>query len=205
MLTSVPISPPVTPKALIQRDRSCSPEEVLQLPPALVGRLSVPSSPPPTTAIDVRRKSNARKYSRAMATADKDAIIFKDPFSIENNHIACNRSKSTPRRSPSPSTRGSFTMDILQDICGVKSWKRRNDKMEAEPPVVTQNQPAFNTTSILNTERHVKKAKTDAAAAYDKVDITLSDQEIFTDPQWIPDMNVFENLPSVRVVWKGNH
>jgi hypothetical protein len=201
MLSSVPISPPVTPKALILRDRSSSPEEALQLPPALVGRLSVPSSPPPYTN-DIRRKSNARRYSRAMATADKDAITFRDPFSIENNYIACNRTKSTPQRSPSPSTRGSFTMDILQDICGVsKSWKRRN--MDAEP-TVTQNQPAFNTTSILNTERHVKKAKTDAAAAYDKVDITLSDQDIFTNPQWIPDMDVFENLPSVRVVWKGN-
>jgi hypothetical protein len=173
MLSSVPISPPVTPKALYSR--SSSPEEALQLPPPIT---------------DLRRKSNARRYSRAMATADKDTFQM-------NTYIACNRSKSTPQRSPSPSTRGSFTMDIS----GVKSWKRRN--MDAEPPVVTQNQPAFNTTSILNTERHVKKAKTDAAAAYDKVDITLSDQQIFKDPQWIPDMDVFENLPSVRVVWKG--
>lgn len=171
---------------------------------------------------DLRRKSNARRYSRAMATADKDAITFRDPFAVEGNIYLTtpvhHRSKSTPQRSPSPSTRGSFTMDIvLEDLSsGVTNSsnngtseltrKRRNDNIEermTEHPV-TQNQPSFNTASILNTERHVKKAKTDAAAAYDNVDITMDDKEVFKeDPEWIPDMDVFESLPHVRVVWKG--
>lgn len=201
MLSStVPISPPVTPKALL-REHSAIPEDaLLQLPPAA---LLNNSTPPPT---DLRRKSNARRYSRAMATADKDAITFNDPFALEGNFYLTapsNRSKSIPQRSPSPSTRGSFTMDFVGLGNGTSelSRKRRNSNMTE--PTVTQSQPSFNTSSILNTERHVKKSKTDAAAAYDKVDITMSDEDAFHDPQWIPNMNVFDNLPTVRVVWKG--
>lgn len=195
---SAPISPPVTPKSFARESSVLSVDEV-QLPPALDNH-------------DLRRKSNARRYSRAMATADKDAITFNDPFAVEGNVYLStknnNRCKSTPTRSPSPSTRGSFTMDIFDGVL-VNEKKRRNTATTVTESLVTQQQqqiiPAFSTTSILNTERHVKKAKTDAAAAYDNVDITLSDQDIFQDPEWIPDMNVFEALPHVRVVWKGNY
>lgn len=203
---SVPISPPVTPKSFARESSILSEDDSsLQLPPPIA-----------LNNIDLRRKSNARRYSRAMATADKDAITFRDPFAVEGNAYlntitSNNRSKSTPQRSPSPSTRGSFTMDIYEDLCGVntitsESRKRRNNgNMEERMTIehVTQTQPAFSTASILNTERHVKKAKTDAAAAYDNVDINLPDSEIFQDPEWIPDMDVFEALPNVRVVWKG--
>lgn len=207
--STTPLSPPVTPKEFLRESSHSLEDEVLQLPPAAF--TSHPTTPPPT---DLRRKSNARRYSRAMSTADKDAITFRDPFAVEGNFYLTtptNRSKSTPQRSPSPSTRGSFTMDIFEDIICAKngnsselSKKRRNSNMEeqmAEPSV--SQLPVFSTASILNTERHVKKSKTDAAAAYDKVDITMSDEEAFQNPDWIPDMNVFEQLPSVRVVWKG--
>lgn len=198
--SSVPISPPVTPKALSRKHSIIPEDSLLQLPPAAFFQNV---SPPPT---DLRRKSNARRYSRAMATADKDAITFGDPFALEGNfYLAAptNRSKSIPQRSPSPSTSGSFTMDFVGLGNGTSelSRKRRNSNMTE--PVVTQSQPVFNTASILNTERHVKKSKTDAAAAYDKVDITMTDEDAFQDSQWIPDMSVFDNLPTVRVVWKG--
>ncbi|KAI7906291.1 uncharacterized protein BX663DRAFT_428168 [Cokeromyces recurvatus] len=84
---------------------------------------------------------------------------------------------------------------ICRIIKGRKN--RKNSK-------VTQNKsllPTFDTVSILNTERHVRKAKTDAAAAYDSVDITVSDEEAL-EPEWVPNMNVFNHsLPTV--VWKG--
>jgi hypothetical protein len=211
--TSVPISPPVTPKAFSKHplhiiEEHDSDQEELHLPPSA---LTTNTTPPPT---DLRRKSNARRYSKAMATADKDAITFRDPFAVEGNFYLIqptNRSKSTPQRSPSAYTRGSFTMDVFS-MNGVTngiselSRKRRNGNMEERmtEPLVTQGQAtAFNTSSILNIERHVKKAKTDAAAAYDNVDITISDEEAFEDPDWIPDMDAFDNHPTVRVVWKG--
>ncbi|KAI8991724.1 Homeodomain-like protein, partial [Mycotypha africana] len=50
----------------------------------------------------------------------------------------------------------------------------------------------------------VKKSKTDAAAAYDQVDINVSDEEAFKDdPRWIPNMNAFNQASPVQVVWKG--
>ncbi|KAF1804156.1 hypothetical protein FB192DRAFT_1278627 [Mucor lusitanicus] len=128
------------------------------------------------------------------SSSSQDVITFRDPFSTEghcyltapaaaanaasHHHSPSNRSKSIPTRSPSPSTRGSFTMDIFEDG------------------------PTFS--ALLNTERNVKKSKTDAAAAYDNVDITMSDETIFQDPEWIPDMEAFDAVPAVRVVWKGS-
>lgn len=217
--TSVPISPPVTPKSFSSEDphhieQHDSDQEELHLPPSALTT---------TQSIDLqeRRKSNAlRRYSKAMATADKDAITFRDPFAVQGNiyltQQTSSRSKSTPQRSPSPSTRGSFTMDVFSldgalingNSSDLFNRKRRNGNMEEQQMtehLVTQTTTAtFNTSSILNTERHVKKAKTDAAAAYDNVDITMTDEEVFSqDPDWIPDMDAFENLPTVRVVWKG--
>ncbi|KAI8080175.1 uncharacterized protein B0P05DRAFT_540282 [Gilbertella persicaria] len=183
MISSVPLSPPVTPKDQFEDTIE------LSLPSTLVGRLSIPSSPPHYSA-DQRRKSNARRYSRAMATPDKDVIAFKDPFPVNHGRSK----KSIPRRSPSPHTRGSFTMDVFNGV----SRKRRNEEMTE----VTQNQPTY--ANILTTERHIKKSKTDAAAAYDRVDISMSDQDVFDDPDWIPDMSVFEHSPAVKVVWKGS-
>jgi hypothetical protein len=179
----------------------------LELPPSLV----CPSSPPSPT--DLRRKSSVKRYSRAMSMSSEGVITFRDPFAVEGNFYLTattapsNRSKSIPTRSPSPSTRGSFTMDIFED--GVLSGngigrKRRNHQAEermTEIPV-TQNQPTFS--ALLNTERNVKKSKTDAAAAYDKVDITMSDETIFQDSEWIPDMGAFDTVPAVRVIWKGS-
>ncbi|KAI8890011.1 hypothetical protein K501DRAFT_169665 [Backusella circina FSU 941] len=66
---------------------------------------------------------------------------------------------------------------------------------------VTQNQPSFSSSSE---QRHIKKAKTDAAMAYDGVDIVVPDSEVFDDPLWIPDMNAFETQTNLRVVWKGS-
>ncbi|KAI7881193.1 Homeodomain-like protein [Mucor mucedo] len=201
MLTSsTPISPPVTPKSVLREHVDIPEDAMLQLPVTAY----VPS-------IDLRRKSNARRYSRAMATADKDAITFSNPFALEGqvevtaSAIKSHRSKSIPRRSPSPSTRGSFTMDFVGlGNVGTSELSRKRRNSNTTEPMVTPNQPTFNTTSILNTERHVKKSKTDAAAAYDRVDINMSDKDAFQNPQWIPDMNVFHTLPAVRVVWKGS-
>lgn len=206
MISSIPISPPVTPKH--SDEPQTPPYDTLELPPSLV----CPSSPPSPT--DLRRKSSVKRYSRAMSMSSEDVITFRDPFAVEGNfYLAAtatpsNRSKSIPTRSPSPSTRGSFTMDIFEDGVisgGGISRKRRNHQTEermTEIPV-TQNQPTFS--ALLNTERNVKKSKTDAAAAYDKVDITMSDETIFEDPEWIPDMEAFDTVPAVRVVWKGKH
>lgn len=198
MISSTPISPPVTPKSFSREHVDIPEDALLQLPMAAF----VNQQP-----IDLRRKSNARRYSRAMSTADKDAIVFSNPFILETTmhtivSAPSNRSKSIPRRSPSPSTRGSFTMDFV-GLGGTSELSRKRRNSNRTEPMVTQSQPIFNTNSILNTERHVKKSKTDAAAAYDKVDITMSDREAFQNEQWIPDMNVFDNLPTVRVVWKG--
>ncbi|KAL7316804.1 hypothetical protein PS15m_003245 [Mucor circinelloides] len=210
MISSIPISPPVTPKH--SDEPQTPPYDTLELPPSLV----CPSSPP-SNATDLRRKSSVKKYSRAMSMSSQDVITFRDPFAMEGNcylsanvshpHPPSNRSKSIPTRSPSPSTRGSFTMDIFEDGVisgGGMSRKRRNPEAEermTEIPV-TQNQPTFS--ALLNTERNVKKSKTDAAAAYDNVDITMSDEAIFEDPEWIPDMEAFDTVPAVRVVWKGS-
>ncbi|KAL9557121.1 hypothetical protein MBANPS3_001539 [Mucor bainieri] len=216
MISSIPISPPVTPKH--SDEPQTPPYDTLELPPSLV----CPSSPP--NATDLRRKSSAKRYSRAMSMSSHDVITFRDPFSMEGNcYLAAanvsshhaqppsNRSKSIPTRSPSPSTRGSFTMDIFEDGVisggGMMSRKRRNPEAAeqermTETPVTQTHQPTFS--ALLNTERNVKKSKTDAAAAYDNVDITMSDETIFQDPEWIPDMEAFDAVPAVRVVWKGS-
>lgn len=226
MISSIPISPPVTPKH--SDEPHTPPYDTLELPPSLV----CPSSPPTTT--DLRRKSSVKRYSRAMSmssssSSSQDVITFRDPFSTEghyyltapaaaanaasHHHSPSNRSKSIPTRSPSPSTRGSFTMDIFEDGVisggGMMGRKRRNPEAAeqqervTEIPVTQTHQPTFS--ALLNTERNVKKSKTDAAAAYDNVDITMSDETIFQDPEWIPDMEAFDAVPAVRVVWKGKH
>lgn len=46
-----------------------------------------------------------------------------------------------------------------------------------------------------------KKCKTDAAMAFDRVNVEESDHDFF-DPEWIPSYQVFDQRP-VRVVWKG--
>ncbi|KAL0140936.1 hypothetical protein V8B55DRAFT_1511628 [Mucor lusitanicus] len=225
MISSIPISPPVTPKH--SDEPHTPPYDTLELPPSLV----CPSSPPTTT--DLRRKSSVKRYSRAMSmssssSSSQDVITFRDPFSTEghcyltapaaaanaasHHHSPSNRSKSIPTRSPSPSTRGSFTMDIFEDGVisggGMMGRKRRNPEAAeqqervTEIPVTQTHQPTFS--ALLNTERNVKKSKTDAAAAYDNVDITMSDETIFQDPEWIPDMEAFDAVPAVRVVWKGS-
>lgn len=103
-------------------------------------------------------------------------------------------------------------MDIFEDGVisggGMMGRKRRNPEAAeqqervTEIPVTQTHQPTFS--ALLNTERNVKKSKTDAAAAYDNVDITMSDETIFQDPEWIPDMEAFDAVPAVRVVWKGS-
>ncbi|CAO3681658.1 unnamed protein product [Umbelopsis vinacea] len=47
-----------------------------------------------------------------------------------------------------------------------------------------------------------KKCKSDAAMAFDRVNIEESDHDFF-DPQWIPSYQVFDQR-LVRVVWKGS-
>jgi hypothetical protein len=201
---SVPLSPPVTPKELLARSRSISPEDQLELPPPAA--YSAPSSP--HAFHDPCRKSNARRYSRAMATADSDCIRFTDPFGVQGNFnltTPCNRSKPTPKRSPS-AAQGSFVMDVSEVFGDRKDdsglfRKRRNDNEEEQMTAVTvtQNQPTLSASE----QRHIKKAKTDAAMAYDGVDITVPDSQVFDDPLWIPDMNAFETQTNLRVVWKG--
>ncbi|KAI9486217.1 MAG: hypothetical protein EXX96DRAFT_646069 [Benjaminiella poitrasii] len=188
-VNDVPISPPVTPKTLATgKERSLSPEAVSMelLPPTVAFTLS--PHDPPLLLQQNRRKSNT--VYRAIATLDKDVIQFNPQPII---HHSKHRSKSCPHRSLPVCTKGSFMMEIV----GVSDRKRRNEKSV----IVTQNQPTFDTVSILNTERHVKKAKTDAAAAYDQVDITMSDEQVF-EPEWVPDMNALERH-SPTIVWKG--
>lgn len=202
MLSSVPISPPVTPKDFLNEEDAIvqdQSKDFLLLPPI---------------DHDLHRKSNVKKFCRAMAESNKQVAI---PFKP-------NDKKAIPQKSLSPSTQGAFTMDLFQDVLllladGVKdgnnpsphfhsselSRKRRNETHldMTESPPVTPGQPSFSTSSILNTECHVKKSKTDAAAAYDRVDITIPDQQVFQDdPKWVPNMNAF-NRKQVKVNWKG--
>lgn len=100
-----------------------------------------------------------------------------DPILITDLKIITKRSrvKSIPRRSPSPSTRHCFTMN-LSDLYSKK-----------------KPQP-----------KQTKKSKSDTAALYDALDITQPDKEFFQDdPQWIPNMDAFAQYPHVKAVWKG--
>ncbi|OBZ89313.1 SWIRM domain-containing protein laf2 [Choanephora cucurbitarum] len=178
MNTTVPISPPITPKSFHLKSPI---EESIELP-SLVGRLSSP----PYIPSDQRRKSNARRYSKVMALPDNDVLSY----------TGRSKKKAIPRRSPSPHIQGSFMMDVYDGVLNYR--KRRNEEMTD----VTPNQPSY--ANILTTERHIKKAKTDAAAAYDRVDISVDDEEVFDDPRWIPDMTVFQRSPAVKVIWKGS-
>lgn len=56
-------------------------------------------------------------------------------------------------------------------------------------------------TTSTQQDRHMKKAKTEAAVAYDNIDIHVPDSQVF-DPEWMPSFEVFNEKP-VRVVWKG--
>ncbi|KAF7727475.1 hypothetical protein EC973_007453 [Apophysomyces ossiformis] len=86
------------------------------------------------------------------------------------------RRKTVPHRSYPPATPGAFTMNFF--------IRTRTEKTEI----------AATTT---------KKAKTTAAAAYDQVDVTVDDALVF-DKAWVPSVQVFENRPGVRIVWKGS-
>lgn len=181
MISNVPISPPVTPKDIIHEEFHAIDQEFLLLSPI---------------DHDLRRKSNVRRFSRAMDMT----------LSYTNN-----KKKSTPKKSLPPTTRGYFTMD-LQKVLKKVSRKRprmsdstvtQTASTSASAAAAATIQPIFSTSSILNTERHVKKAKTDAAAAYDCVDISIPDNIVFqNDPKWIPNMKIFEQKP-VKVNWKG--
>ncbi|KAL0074873.1 hypothetical protein F4703DRAFT_1744597 [Phycomyces blakesleeanus] len=60
------------------------------------------------------------------------------------------------------------------------------------------------TSCSVKPERYIKKkAKTDAAVAYDQVDIHLEDTSAY-EPEWIPSLDVFDRTAHVRVVWKGS-
>jgi hypothetical protein len=182
---STPLSPPVTPKTWFSRGRSISPE--LQLPP-----IFAPS--PPSTVVSDASKYCYKEQQQEML----DPILFTIPFTKKSRG---GRSKSTPHRSPPASARGTFTLDIGQIIAApMKQMKKRKSCTEETHDADANGVVSPNT--ILE-QRHYKKQKTDAAAAYDKIDILIPDHEAFTDPAWIPNMAVFDEQPHVRVVWKG--
>ncbi|ORZ00121.1 Homeodomain-like protein [Syncephalastrum racemosum] len=68
-------------------------------------------------------------------------------------------------------------------------------------PSVTVNRKR--SASNCSASKEVKKSKTDAAAAYDRVDLSVPDHEVFAEG-WMPDMGVFDKKPGVRVIWKGS-
>ncbi|KAI9314823.1 hypothetical protein BX666DRAFT_1963870 [Dichotomocladium elegans] len=61
---------------------------------------------------------------------------------------------------------------------------------------------ATSTVGTASTLRHSKKARTDAAMAYDSMDITLPEIEVFS-PDWIPNLAVFDDKPPPSIRWKG--
>jgi hypothetical protein len=80
------------------------------------------------------------------------------------------------------------------------------------PPVIIKSDPVDSSDEEQTSKRRralsdasesisSKKCKTDAAMAFDRVDIEESDHEFYA-PEWIPSYHVFDQRP-VRVVWKG--
>ncbi|KAI7856570.1 Homeodomain-like protein [Circinella umbellata] len=60
----------------------------------------------------------------------------------------------------------------------------------------------FAPTLASTADRHMKKSRTEAAAAYDRVDVTVDDILIY-DPEWVPLYDVFDRKPNVRPTYKG--
>lgn len=180
MMNTVPLSPPVTPKGFC-----CLNDKKLMI--LFNDQLELP--PPRIHSDDTNRKKiNVKKFCRSMVESN-------------NRKPSAMKAKPKPRKSLSPSTEGAFTMDLFLLLTNKKrKWSRDETYLDMKPV------PSFSTVSILNTERHVKKSKTDAAAAYDRVDITIPDQTVFQDdPKWIPNMKVFENNCKIKVNWKGKN
>ncbi|KAI9323830.1 hypothetical protein BX666DRAFT_1890808 [Dichotomocladium elegans] len=84
----------------------------------------------------------------------------------------------------------------------------KNDKHMTQQPTnlgkennQQQQQQQHMTVKTSSADRHMKKAKTEAAAAYDTIAIHEPESLVF-DPEWIPRMDAFTERP-LRVVWKG--
>ncbi|KAG2227497.1 hypothetical protein INT45_007523 [Circinella minor] len=66
---------------------------------------------------------------------------------------------------------------------------------------MTSKRP-FASTLASTADRHMKKSRTEAAAAYDRVDVTVDDILVY-DPEWVPLYDVFDRKPNVRPTYKG--
>ncbi|KAI9027594.1 hypothetical protein CLU79DRAFT_697542 [Phycomyces nitens] len=85
--------------------------------------------------------------------------------------------------------------------CEIKPQEPLVEEHVIQSPIVAK--PVEDTCSV-KPERYIKKkAKTDAAVAYDQVNIHLHDT-IAYEPGWIPSLDVFDRTTHVRVVWKGS-
>ncbi|KAI9253168.1 hypothetical protein BY458DRAFT_493276 [Sporodiniella umbellata] len=91
------------------------------------------------------------------------------------------RTKSIPRRSLSSHTRGSFQMNTFSIL--IKKEKIRRP-------------------SVSSKKAKPDKSKTESAIFYDTMDLALPDEQYIL-PQWMPNMNAFEQRSHVRAIWKG--
>ncbi|CAO3675965.1 unnamed protein product [Rhizopus stolonifer] len=91
------------------------------------------------------------------------------------------RTKSIPRRSLPSHTRGCFQMNTFSIL--IKKEKPRRS-------------------SIPSKKAKADKSKTESAIFYDTMDLAQPDSQ-FILPQWMPNMNAFEQRSHVRAIWKG--
>ncbi|KAI8391634.1 uncharacterized protein BYT42DRAFT_557553 [Radiomyces spectabilis] len=211
------LSPPVTPKIQLRLDASPEHDDMMLLPPAL----SMPQSPPQwfqalPSKLN-RRKSSAKSFNRAMALSSEGAFSVpvlipssslpsESPIAYRKTH--CSRKTQRARRSPSD-VRGAFTMDVFSYDPPVSQSnsdslpQKRKIEEDDEAQEIQDDQMTTPRVTHISNDRHIKKAMTDAAAVYDRIDLSLSDEAVM-EPQWVPSLEVFDNRPPVRVVWKGS-
>lgn len=177
------------------------------LPPKFITISSSASKQQPLVITTGRRKKSIPHRSLPPTTADH--VFSMDIPVTDLWHLAIQQQKQQMQQQPPRGNHGSGTAQNKKAACS----KQRNmtpsatsscsKKRKAVAAVdQQQQQQQQQEEQHMTSERHVKKAKTDAAAAYDRVDISIDDAQVF-DNEWIPSLDAFDKKPGVRVHWKG--
>ncbi|CDH57502.1 hypothetical protein RO3G_05761 [Lichtheimia corymbifera JMRC:FSU:9682] len=160
------------------------------------------SSPQPSSTADDVELMNV-KTAIPTARTKQRPVRSIDPSSSENAFALCFGAAQVRLYAQQQMARKHARIDAINDPNkeGSDNNALMTNKSDTRNVGSKVDQHMTKATTSTQQDRHMKKAKTEAAVAYDNIDIHVPDSQVF-DPEWMPSFDVFNEKP-VRVVWKG--